>query len=55
MNIWLLTYIGLQILGLGIHTAKHGEKLEGNYSFWMKLTSLFIGVVLMYMAIKTGF
>lgn len=55
MNGWFITLIILQAIGLGIHTARHGQKSENTYNFWVKLIASGIVLTLIYMAVKTGF
>lgn len=55
MNGWFIAFILWIALGLSVATAKHGEKREGNYSFGESLLSCVILIILVYMAIKTGF
>lgn len=55
MNGWFLTFIILHLASLGINLAKHGEKFETEYSFWMRLIASLISLGLVYMAVKTGF
>ena len=50
MNIYLIIYFALNILGLGIVMAKHGEKREGNYSFYSAFSSMIITFTLLYLA-----
>lgn len=33
MNIWLAVYLGMKLLGLGMHLAKHGEPRGDKYNF----------------------
>ena len=47
--VYLYILIGLQILGLGICMAKHGEP-RGNYNFWTDLVSCLIAWWLLYKA-----
>jgi hypothetical protein len=48
MNIYLIIYFTLNILGLGIVLAKHGEKKEGNHSFFASITAFIISLSLLY-------
>jgi hypothetical protein len=50
MNIYLIIYLVLNVLGLGIIMAKHGEPKDGNYSFWRSLFSLGLELFLLYKA-----
>ena len=40
----------LNVLGLGIVLAKHGEPKEGNYNFWTTLIVTIITITLYYYA-----
>lgn len=40
----------LQALGLGVHLAKHGEKDDSEYNFWIKLLAVGIMLTLYYCA-----
>lgn len=55
MNIWFIILLMFYALGLGVHTAKHGQKKEGTYNFGSALFGASIGIFLIYMAIRTGF
>ena len=52
MGIYQLIVIGLYLVSLGIHLAKHGEPKEGNYSFW---SALFSTVMILFCLTKGGF
>lgn len=43
-----IIWLTINLLGLGISLAKHGEPKEGKYSFWWTLLSLLINVALLY-------
>ena len=55
MNGYFLTLIILQVLGCGMHLAKHGEEHKEKYNFIAKLIATLISLTLIYFAIKTGF
>lgn len=55
MNWWFLVFLVIQILGLGIHLGKHGEKDTVKYNFWLRLIVDLIMVFIVYKAIQTGF
>lgn len=46
----LIALIALQMLGLGVSLARHGEPREGNYNFFTTLLSCAISWWLIYMA-----
>lgn len=52
MGMWQIIYIGLGVLGLGIHLAKHGEQRTDKYSAWTQLFSMAIGYFILF---KGGF
>ena len=46
--IWIITYLTLMFLGLGIAMAKHGERRTDNYNFWVTLFSTAIVLFILY-------
>jgi hypothetical protein len=50
MNLSLLIYLGLNILGLGIILAKHGQQREGKHSFWRAVICWGVELFLLYKA-----
>jgi hypothetical protein len=50
MNIYIIIYLGLQMLGLGISLAQHGEPKKGNNSLWPALIATVISLFLLYKA-----
>ncbi|MCM3109891.1 hypothetical protein [Lederbergia lenta] len=55
MNGWFLTIIILSMLNLGIHFSNHGKKREEKYDFWSALIGFALQMLLVYMAIRSGF
>lgn len=55
MNGYFIALVVLQVLGLGIAMAKHGEPRNEKYSFWTTLVASAISFTLLYFAVKTGF
>ena len=55
MNGYFLAIIIMSCLSLGINLARHGEPKEGEYDFIVSLIANLIDLILIYMAIKTGF
>lgn len=55
MNGYFIAILVIEILGLGIHLAKHGEPRNDKYNFWLSLISTAINIFLIIMAIKKGF
>lgn len=55
MNGYFIAIMVIEILGLGIHLAKHGEPREGKYNFGLCLIVTAINIFLIIMAIKKGF
>lgn len=55
MNIWFLLFILIHALNVAIHTAKHGEPLEGIYNVFSALLGALIGIFIVMMAIDKGF
>jgi len=56
MNIWFGILICLDVMGIGVALAKHGEpRKDEKYNFFATLISSIIQIILVYMAIKTGF
>ena len=45
--IWIITYLALVFIGLGIAAAKHGE-LEGRHNFWITLFSTLVVLFILY-------
>ena len=43
-----MIYIVLDLLGLGIILAKHGERKDGHYNFWFRLLSTTITFMILY-------
>ena len=50
MNTYILIYLGLTILSLGIVLAKHGEKRTENYNFFSTLLTVVVELLLLYKA-----
>ena len=50
MNTYILIYLGLTILSLGIVLAKHGQKRTENYNFFISLFSAIVALLLRYKA-----
>ena len=50
MNTYILIYLGLTILSLGITLAKHGEKRTENYNFFVSLLTVVVELLLLYKA-----
>ena len=48
--IYTCIILGLSILGLGHEIAKHGEKKDSTYNWWMKLITITITWFLYYKA-----
>ena len=55
MNGYFIAILVIEILGLGIHLAKHGEPRDGQYNFIVCLIMTAINMFLIVMAIKKGF
>lgn len=55
MNGWFIALLLMHALNLGVHTAKHGEPKNDKYNIGSALFGSVIGILLIYMAIKTGF
>lgn len=55
MNGWFLAFIILHVISLSFHLQNHGKNMDVKYDFWKRLISSAISLVLVYMAIKTGF
>lgn len=55
MNGWFIALLILNVLGLGINMAKHGEPKKEKYSFWSALIGSGLVIWLAYMAVVTGF
>lgn len=55
MNGWFLALIIIGVLNIGIHIAKQGEKKVSEYNFLTALFGLAIEIIIVYMAIVTGF
>lgn len=55
MNYWFITYIILNVLGLGVALARDGEPRKENYSFFTTLISTAVHIFIIYKAIKAGF
>jgi len=55
MNGWFLTLIIIYTLSLGIELVEHGKPKKGKHSFWGTLIGSVTSLILIYMAIKTGF
>ena len=50
MNTYILIYLGLTILSLGIVLAKHGQKRTENYNFFISLFTFIVELLLLYKA-----
>lgn len=50
MNTYILIYLGLTTLSLGIVLAKHGEKRTENYNFFVSLFTVVVELLLLYKA-----
>jgi hypothetical protein len=50
MNTYILIYLGLTILSLGIVLARHGQKRTENYNFFISLFSAIVELLLLYKA-----
>ena len=50
MNTYILIYLGLTILSLGIVLARHGQKRTENYNFFISLFSAIVELPLLYKA-----
>jgi len=50
MNIYLIIYLTLGVLNLGMHLAKHGEPKETKYNFWYTLIAFIIVLFVLYKA-----
>lgn len=48
MNIPLICYLCLLVLGLGQDLGKHGELKDGRYNFWMGLLALSVHMAFWY-------
>ena len=55
MNYYWLVILFLYFGSLTIVMSKHGEPRNQEYNFWATLVSDIIQIVLIYLAIKTGF
>ena len=55
MNWYFIAILALEVFGMGINLAKHGEDKDGKYNFWLSLSSTVINLFLIIMAIKKGF
>jgi len=55
MNIWFTILILIYALNVGINTARDGEPKKERYSTGSSLFGAIVGILLIYMAIKTGF
>lgn len=55
MNYWFLAIIILQVLSLGVNLAKHGEVNESRYNFGFALFAALLNLLIIFMAITTGF
>jgi hypothetical protein len=49
MNIYLIIYFLLNILGLGIVLGKHGQQRDEKYNFYTSLITLIISFILLYL------
>ena len=49
MNWWIIAYLGLITLSLGVILARHGQPRTGNYHFGSALASAAITIFLLYM------
>ncbi len=45
---WLIIFLCLQALSLGLHLAKHGQPRTDNYNFWIALVCLAINMLLLW-------
>ena len=50
--IWIITYLALVFIGLGVAAAKHGEPCTGCYSIW---TDLFGSALSLFIHYKGNF
>ena len=55
MNYYFIAALILYVMNLGINLTRNGEPREDKYNFFTSLISSLIVIVLMYLAIKTGF
>lgn len=55
MNVYFIVYSVFQLLGLGIHLARHGETRIDKYNFWTGLISSILSFYLVVNAILVGF
>lgn len=55
MNIYFCIMVAIHLLNLGIELGKHGEEKTRKYNFWASLIGSAIGMLLLYLAVKTGF
>ena len=55
MNYYFIALLMLYVMNLGIVLSRNGQPREDKYSFSTSLISSLIVIVLMYLAIKTGF
>lgn len=49
MNGWIIAFLAIQLLGLGMSLARHGQKKEGTHDFWSHLLGFAIVITLLYM------
>lgn len=50
--IWIIAYIALVSIGLGIHATRHGEGRTDCYNFW---TALFSSALTLFILYKGNF
>lgn len=48
MNIWIVSYLALNVLGLGVTLARHGEP-QGNHNAFLSLFAWGVSLTLLYM------
>ena len=48
MNIWLMIYLGIQLLGVGIHLARHGEPKVDRYNFITSILGFGINLLFLW-------
>ena len=46
--IWIIAYLALVFIGVGINAAKHGDARTGYYSFWVALFSSALTLFILY-------
>ncbi|URC15573.1 hypothetical protein DB2_71 [Octadecabacter Antarctic DB virus 2] len=50
MNVWIVVYLGINILGLGIILASHGQDKTGKHSVWEACFGWSLSLACLYMA-----